>query len=225
MRWERPGAGLVGPSDFIPVAEETSLILEIGSWVLDQACMQAAAWARRWPQRQLPIAVNISGRQLAAGNIVYVVSDTLARTQLPPALLTLELTESILIDDAVTVEPSLRALRDLGVNLALDDFGTGYSSLSYLSAFPINIVKIGQSFIETIGTRREDSAIVAAVIGLAKDLGLDVVAEGVETYEQLAILRQLECRHLQGYLFARPQPLHNVAELLETPTLGFAAVD
>ena len=136
VRWERPGAGLVGPADFIPVAEETSLILEIGTWVLDQACLQAAAWARQWPQRQLPIAVNISGRQLAAGNIVHVVSDTLARTQLTPALLTLELTESILIDDAVTVEPSLRALRDLGVNLALDDFGTGYSSLSYLAPSP-----------------------------------------------------------------------------------------
>gem|GEM_PF-2163045 len=225
VRWERPGFGLLGPYGFITTAEETGLILEIGSWVLDQACLHAATWAKRWPDRRLPVAVNISGRQLLAGDIVKIVAGTLARTSLDPTLLTLELTESTLIDDATTVEPILRSLRDLGVNLALDDFGTGYSSLSYLRAFPFNIVKIDQSFIRTIGTRQEDAAIVAAVIGLAKNLGLDVVAEGVETQEQLAALRELACHHLQGYLFAKPQPILRVTELLETPMLTFANVE
>jgi len=225
VRWDRPGFGLVGPDSFIPTAEETGLILEMGSWVLDQACRHGAAWARRFPDRRLPVAVNVSGRQLVCGDIVDVVSGALARTCLDPTLLTIELTESTLIDDAVTVEPFLRALRDLGVNLALDDFGTGYSSLSYLRAFPINIVKIGQSFIRTIGTRREDSAIVAAIIGLAQNLDLDVVAEGVETHDQLAVLRNLGCHHLQGYLFSPPRPIHEMADLLESPTLGFAMVE
>jgi EAL domain-containing protein (putative c-di-GMP-specific phosphodiesterase class I) len=164
-------------------------------------------------------------RQFVGGDIVDVVSGTLARTRLDPTLLTLELTESTLIDDAFTVGPVLHALRDLGVNLALDDFGTGYSSLGYLRASPINIVKIGQSFRRTIGTRREDYAIVAAIIGLAKNLDLDVVAEGVETAEQLDALRHLGCPRLQGYLFARPQLIHQVIDLLETPTRGFASVD
>jgi diguanylate cyclase (GGDEF)-like protein/PAS domain S-box-containing protein len=225
VRWERPGFGLLGPYSFIPAAEETGLIHEIGSWVLDQACLHAATWAERWPDRRFAVAVNISGRQLVAGDMVEIVSDALTRTRLDPALLTLELTESTLIDDAVTVEPILRALRDLGVVLALDDFGTGYSSLSYLRAFPFNIVKIDQSFIRMIGTRREDAAIVAAVIGLAKNLGLDVVAEGVETHDQLAALRELGCHHLQGYLFARPQPILLATDLLETPTLGFATIE
>ena len=225
VRWERPDFGLLTPYSFIPTAEETGLILEIGSWVLDQACLHAAIWAKRWPDRRLPVAVNISGRQLVTGDIVEIVSGTLARTGLDPTLLTLELTESTLIDDAVTIEPILRALRDLGVNLALDDFGTGYSSLSHLRAFPFNIVKIDQSFIRTVGTKREDAAIVAAIIGLATDLGLDVVAEGVETHEQLAALKELGCHHLQGYLFAKPQAIVCATELLETPTLGFATVE
>jgi EAL domain-containing protein (putative c-di-GMP-specific phosphodiesterase class I) len=137
-------------------------------------------------------------------------------------VLTLELTESTLIDDAVNAQGLLRALRDLGINLALDDFGTGYSSLTYLRAFPISILKIDKSFVRTIGTEREDTAIVAAVLALAKNLGLSVVAEGVETDEQLAVLVQLQCPYVQGYLFSRPRPIDEAAELVEASTLGLA---
>lgn len=224
VRWERPGFGLVAPDSFIPTAEESGLILDIGAWVLVEACRHAAGWARRWPDRRLQLAVNISNRQLLAGNIIEVVSDALARTHLDPTLLTLELTESTLVDDALTVSSSLRELRALGVNLALDDFGTGYSSLTHLRAFPFNIVKIDKSFIQTIGTEQDDSAIVAAVIGLARNLGLDVVAEGVETHKQLALLRQMACRYIQGYLFSPPQPAHRVTKLLQAPTMGTGTI-
>jgi diguanylate cyclase (GGDEF)-like protein/PAS domain S-box-containing protein len=222
VRWQRPGFGLVTPDSFIPIAEETGLIVDIGAWVLEQACRHAAAWARRWPDKRLGISVNLSSRQLLNGDILDVVTGTLARTGLDPTMLTLELTESTLIDDAVSAQALLRELRDLGINLALDDFGTGYSSLTYLRAFPINILKIDKSFVRAIGTEREDSAIVAAVIALAKNLGLSVVAEGVETHEQLAMLLQLQCPYMQGYLFSRPRPIDEAATLVEGPTLGAA---
>jgi diguanylate cyclase (GGDEF)-like protein/PAS domain S-box-containing protein len=223
VRWERPGFGLVAPDSFISTAEETGLIVDIGNWVLDQACSHAASWATRWPDRRLGVSVNVSSRQLLTDDIFDVVTGVLARTGLDPTLLTLELTESILIDDALTVEPLLRELRALGVSLALDDFGTGYSSLSYLRAFPINIVKIDQSFIRAIGTEQEDTAIVAAVIALGTNLGLNVIAEGIETEQQLAALRQLGCPYMQGYLFAHPTPIDQVPNRLEQPTLGPAA--
>ena len=222
VRWQRPGFGLVMPDEFIPIAEETGLILDIGGWVLEQACRHAASWARRWPDRRLGVAVNLSSRQLLTGDILDVVAGALARTGLDPTMLTLELTESTLIDDAVSAQALLRALRGLGLNLSLDDFGTGYSSLTYLRAFPINILKIDKSFVHAIGTEREDTAIVAAVIALAKNLGLRVVAEGVETHEQLAVLLQLQCPYFQGYLFSRPRPVDEVADLVEGPTLGLA---
>jgi diguanylate cyclase (GGDEF)-like protein/PAS domain S-box-containing protein len=222
VRWERPGFGLVMPDDFIPIAEETGLIVDIGAWVLEEACRHAAEWARRWPDKRLGISVNLSSRQLLTGDIVDVVTGALARTGLDPTMLTLELTESTLIDDAVSAQALLRELRSLGANLALDDFGTGYSSLTYLRAFPINILKIDKSFVRTIGTEREDTAIVAAVLALAKNLGLSVVAEGVETHEQLAALVQLHCPYMQGYLFSRPRPIDEAADLVQAPTLGLA---
>jgi diguanylate cyclase (GGDEF)-like protein/PAS domain S-box-containing protein len=215
VRWERPGFGLVGPDEFIPTAEDTGLIIDIGAWVLGQACEQAAAWSRQWPDRRLGISVNVSSRQLATREIVDVVTCTLARTGLDPTVLTLELTESTLIDDTINTQAILRDLRDLGVNLSLDDFGTGYSSLTYLRAFPINIVKIDKSFVRTIGTEREDTAIVSAVLALAKNLQISVVAEGVETHDQLAMLLQLHCPYLQGYLFSKPLPIGEIAELVD----------
>ena len=214
VRWERPGVGFVDPDQFIPTAEETGLIVDIGAWVLDQACRHAATWAQRWPDRQLDVAVNVSSRQLLTGDFVATVTNTLERTGLEPTRLTLELTESTLIDDAFTVEPLLRQLRAHGVNLALDDFGTGYSSLTYLRAFPINIVKIDKTFIRSIGTEREDTAIVAAVIALAENLAINVIAEGIETEEQFAVLHQLACPYMQGYLFAQPKPIDQVPSLL-----------
>jgi diguanylate cyclase (GGDEF)-like protein/PAS domain S-box-containing protein len=224
VRWERPGVGLVMPADFIPVAEDTRLILEIGAWVLEEACNRAAEWARRWPNRRLGVAVNLSSRQLQSGDVVDIVRGALQRSGLDPSMLTLELTETMLIDDAVSVEMLLRELKQLGVMLALDDFGTGYSSLTYLRSFPIDIVKIDQSFIRAIGTEREDTAIVAAVVALAKNLDVAVVAEGVETHEQLAVLLQLQCPYLQGYLFAEPRPSNEIARLVEARALGVATV-
>jgi diguanylate cyclase (GGDEF)-like protein/PAS domain S-box-containing protein len=220
VRWERPGFGVVMPDSFIPLAEESGLIIDIGTWVLEQACRTAAQWARRWPDRALGVAVNVSSRQLLSGEIVDVVTGALARSGLKAERLTLELTESTLIDDAVTAESLLRELRALGVNLALDDFGTGYSSLTYLRAFPMNILKIDKSFVRAIGTEREDTAIVAAVLALARNLGLQVVAEGIERYEQLAVLHQLGCPFMQGYLFSPPRSSDDVAGLIEGPTLG-----
>jgi len=225
LRWERPGYGLIDPEVFISVAEETGLIVDIGAWVLEQACQHAATWAQQWPDRRLRIAVNVSSRQLLTGDICDIVTDTLARTGLDPKLLTLELTESTLIDDALTVEPLLRQLRNLGINIALDDFGTGYSSLTYLRTFPINIVKIDKSFVRSIGTEREDTAIVAAVIGLAKNLGINVVAEGIETHQQLAVLHQLACPYMQGYLFSHPTPINRAPNLLHTTHLGLTTTE
>ena len=217
-RWERPGYGLVPPAEFIPIAEETGLIAELGAWVLEDACNQAASWATRWPNRRIGVSVNLSGHQLLNGSIVEVVQHALETSRLDPRLLTLELTESTLIDHSTNSEPLLRALRSLGVSLAIDDFGTGYSSLTYLRRLPINVVKIDQSFIRAIGTEREDAAIVAAVINLARNLNLQVVAEGIETPQQLATLIQLNCEHLQGYLFSKPKPADELAQLIEQTT-------
>ena len=220
LRWERPGFGLISPDDFIPVAEETGLIVDIGAWVLEEACRHAAAWARRWPDKRLGVAVNVSSRQLLTGEIFDVVKRALERTGLDPTRLTLEITETTLIDDEVSAREVLHELRNLGLNLALDDFGTGYSSLTYLRAFPINILKIDKSFVRAIGAEKENTAIVAAVIALANTLGLRVVAEGVENHEQLAVLMQLQCPYMQGYLFSKPIPIDQAPHLIKGPTLG-----
>jgi diguanylate cyclase (GGDEF)-like protein/PAS domain S-box-containing protein len=226
VRWEPLDAGLVMPDEFIPLAEETGMIIDIGKWVLNQACADAANWNKRWPNRYLAVTVNLSSRQLTQGDIVEVVKNALACSGLEPTLLTLEITESTLIEDELKVNPLLVELRELGVHLALDDFGTGYSSLTYLRSFPIDAVKIDKSFIRALGTEREDTAIVAAVIALAKQLRLHVVAEGVENHAQLAVLHQLGCPFLQGYLFSRPVPLERLAAPLDGPTLGLvAAID
>jgi diguanylate cyclase (GGDEF)-like protein/PAS domain S-box-containing protein len=223
LRWERPGFGLVSPDEFIPMAEEAGLMLDIGTWVLEEACRHAAEWYRRWPERRLGIAVNLSSRQLLNPEILDRVAGALERTGLPPEMLTLEVTEGALIDDPVGVEGLLHELREIGVNLSLDDFGTGYSSLTFLHTFPINIVKIDKSFIRAIGTADEDTAIMAAVIAFAKNLDLRVVAEGIENHDQLAVLLQLECPYLQGYLFSHPRPIDEVPALLGSrPLVAFA---
>jgi EAL domain-containing protein (putative c-di-GMP-specific phosphodiesterase class I) len=196
------------------MAEEAGLMLDIGKWVIEEACRHAAEWARRWPDRHLGISVNLSNRQLLTGAILDVVSGALECTGLDPSELTLEVTESALLDDAIGVEGLLHELRGLGVNLALDDFGTGYSSLTFLHTLPLNIIKIDKSFVRAIGTEDEDTAIMAALIAFAKHLDLRVVAEGVENEQQLAVLLQLQCPYLQGYLFSYPRPIEEVAELI-----------
>ncbi|MGH9035236.1 MAG: EAL domain-containing protein, partial [Acidimicrobiia bacterium] len=206
VRWQHPTLGLLPPSEFIDVAEETGLVVPLGDWVLREACRELA---RREPKANpggLRLSVNLSARQLRVPELTDTVRDVLAETGLDPSRLCLEITESVLMDD---VESSIEALLDLkalGVRLAIDDFGTGYSSLSYLRRFPVDVVKLDRSFIAGIGVDPAATAIVAAVVNLAHALGIVVVAEGVETEAQLVALRALRCDRAQGYYWNRPLP-------------------
>jgi diguanylate cyclase (GGDEF)-like protein len=205
LRWTHPERGPIGPDAFIPVAEETGLIVEIGRWVLETAVAQVAEWQRTQPgARGLGVTVNVSGRQLFHESLVADVERVARDSGIAPGTLGLEITESVLMDegDAVTV---LEALRERGARLSLDDFGTGYSSLSYLKRFPLDTLKIDRAFINGIGNG-EGTALVATIVSMAETLGLDVVAEGVETEEQLRRLRELGCDKAQGFLLARPLP-------------------
>ena len=207
VRWERPGHGLVPPDAFIPVAEETGMIVALGTWVLEEACRQAAAWNRELAaSAPLTMAVNLSALQLDDRGLPALVADVLARTGLEPARLNLEITETVLMGDTQANIEILSALKAVGVTLSVDDFGTGYSSLSYLKRFPVDELKIDRSFVKGLPGDQDDAAIVAAVIGLGHALGLTVVAEGVETGEQRAVLAAAGCETAQGYLFSRPQP-------------------
>ncbi len=210
VRWDHPEQGLVAPGRFIPVAEESGLIIPIGAWVLEQACSQLRDWHHRAAGDEVvpqgSVEVNLSARQIDDPEIVRTVEEILARTGLPPGHLTLEITESALIRDAAAALVVLSALKELGVLLAIDDFGTGYSSLSYLQRFPLDILKVDRMFVQELGMRSGGDEIVSAVIQLAHALGLQVVAEGVETERQLDVLRSLECDFAQGFLFSRPVP-------------------
>ena len=216
VRWERPGFGLVSPGEFIAVAEETGMVFAIGEWVLREACREAASWSARWPERRLDIAVNVSTRQLLQGSIVDVVKSALESSGLDPGRLTLELTETTLIDDAPTAQKMIVTLRELGAKIALDDFGTGYSSLTYLRTFPIDMIKIDESFVRTIDTEHQDAAIVAAVAQLARNLGIEVVAEGIEKPSQLDTVVRIGCDGLQGFLFSAPRPASDIASLVDS---------
>jgi diguanylate cyclase (GGDEF)-like protein/PAS domain S-box-containing protein len=203
VRWDLPDGARVSPTNFIPLAEETGLIVPLGQWVLDQACDQL----RRWREEGVPlgtVSVNLSARQLAAGSFAMAVSEAIRRNALDPSSLSFEITESMLMEDVEFSIESLVGLKALGVRLAVDDFGTGYSSLAYLKRLPLDSVKIDRAFVDGLGTDPNDSAIVAAVVAMAGALGLAVTAEGVETPQQLEELRRLGCASAQGYLFARP---------------------
>ncbi len=206
LRWDHPEQGLVGPNRFIPVAEESGLIIPIGAWVLQEACQQLKHWQDRPGPASGAVEVNLSARQIDHPEIVSTVESILSASGLSPAYLTLEITESALMSDAASALQVLRALKDLGVTLAIDDFGTGYSSLSYLQRFPLDILKVDKTFVDGLGVSLEGSEIVSAVIKLAHALGLQVIAEGVETERQLAELQRLSCDFAQGYLFSRPVP-------------------
>jgi diguanylate cyclase (GGDEF)-like protein len=207
IRWHHPEQGMVSPGRFIPVAEESGLIIPIGAWVLEQACNQLNDWHQRGSVGlRGSVEVNLSARQIDDPEIVRTVTEILARTGLPPEHLTLEITESALMRDAASALVVLSALKEIGVLLAIDDFGTGYSSLSYLQRFPLDIVKVDRMFVEELGMRTGGDEIVSAVIQLAHALDLEVVAEGVETEQQLDVLRSLDCDFAQGFLFSQPVP-------------------
>lgn len=213
-RWRHPELGVVTPDEFIPVAEQSGLIVPLGSWVLRRACLDMAGWGDA--ASDLTLCVNVSGRQLAGAGIDAAVAATLDEARLDSSRLCVEITESVLVDDAQATAAALRRLRDLGVSIAIDDFGTGYSSLLYLREFPAQILKIDRRFVAGVAGGLEDLAIVRATIELAHALGLVALAEGVETAEQLTILRTLGCDLAQGFLWARPLPAEDFVAMLES---------
>jgi diguanylate cyclase (GGDEF)-like protein/PAS domain S-box-containing protein/hemerythrin-like metal-binding protein len=216
LRWLHPERGLISPAEFIPLTEETGLILPIGHWVLDSACAQLATWQQSAVTNALVISVNVSAKQFFQADFAAQVHACIQRHCINPNLLKLELTESILIKNIEDTIAIMHTLRDIGVQFSLDDFGTGYSSLQYLKKLPFAQLKIDQSFIREIASDKEDQAIVRTIIAMATSLNLNVIAEGVETTEQLQILQNLGCTHYQGYLFSRPVTIENLEELLHT---------
>jgi EAL domain-containing protein (putative c-di-GMP-specific phosphodiesterase class I) len=210
LRWNSPERGLVPPNEFIPLAEEIGLIVPLGEWVIETACREAAAWPS-----ELSVAVNVSAVQFRSRNLVNAVAKGLKNAGLPPSRLEIEITESVMIDDAGKALAVLRQLKDLGVRIAMDDFGTGYSSLSYLRSFPFDKIKIDQSFVRELGRKSDSTAIVRAVTGLCGSLGVTATAEGVETEEQLAMLRAEQCSEVQGYLVSRPRPAREIVTMLD----------
>jgi diguanylate cyclase (GGDEF)-like protein len=215
VRWQHPERGLLGPGEFISLAEETGLIVPLGTWVLRDACRRAIAWQRSRPSdRPLTLRVNVSARQLAQNSLCDTVAEIIQETAIVPASLCLEVTESVLIEDPESSIRTLTQLRQLGVKIAIDDFGTGYSSLEYLRRMPVDCVKIDRSFVRGVPESEEDMAIVGAVIELGHALKLSVTAEGVETAEQLVNLQSAGCDTAQGFLFYRPEPPEVVEQLL-----------
>ncbi len=207
IRWQHPVRGLIGPAEFIPLAEQSDLIVGLGQWVIETACADAARWPRPWR-----VSINVSPSQLRLSDVPAAIAAALERHELDPARMVVEITESVFIQDADAAVVVLNRLRAMGLRLALDDFGTGYSSLSYLQLFKFDKLKIDRTFVRRLGENSDTLTIVRAIVNLAHNLGMHVTAEGVETAGQLAILRALECDQMQGYLFGRPAPEVRVAD-------------
>jgi predicted signal transduction protein with EAL and GGDEF domain len=207
LRWNHPTRGLVSPADFIPIAEETGLIIPLGEWVIKAACTEAV----EWPDH-IKVAVNLSPAQLNNRNLVSMVKAALDESGMSPHKLQLEITESVLLQNTFTTLATLHELRKMGVQIALDDFGTGYSSLSYLRSFPFDKIKIDRSFIQDLSNGAEPLAIVNAVAGLAKCLNMTSTAEGVETREQMETLQAIGCTEMQGYLFSKARPANEIRQ-------------
>jgi diguanylate cyclase (GGDEF)-like protein len=215
IRWIHPARGLVSPAQFIPLAEETGLILPIGQWVLETACSQLKTWQHEAPTRELTLAVNVSARQFRQADFVAQVQSAIQRHAINPQLLKLELTESLLQENIEDTIATMNALNEIGVRFSLDDFGTGYSSLQYLKRLPLDQLKIDQSFISDITSDINDKMIVRTIIIMAQSLDMDVIAEGVETEDQRQFLLKNGCTHFQGYLFGRPEPIQQFEAMLK----------
>jgi diguanylate cyclase (GGDEF)-like protein len=223
VRWQHPDRELLPPSEFISVAEETGLIVQLGRWVIEQAVRDAAEW-QAIAGRRLSVSANLSPRQLHDPDLVAIIAATLHDAGLPPDALVVEITENLLLQDAELARSRLAALRAMGVRVAVDDFGTGYSSLAYLDRYPVDILKIDRSFVDPLGESAKSAALVRTILDLASALEIDAVAEGIETEEQIVTLRALGCKLGQGYLFARPRPPADlVARLIQARRDGVDA--
>jgi EAL domain-containing protein (putative c-di-GMP-specific phosphodiesterase class I) len=219
LRWDRPGVGIVAPEEFIGVAEEMGLIVYIGSWVLRKACEQVQRWHLERPgEPLLTMSVNVSGRQFKHPEIVEQVAKVLQETRVDPSAIKLEVTETVTMDNAERTVRVVKGLKDLGVRLSIDDFGTGYSSLSYLRRFPMDTLKIDRSFVQNLPTNPENLEIIRTIMSLARNLGMDVVAEGAETADEIAQLKALDCDFGQGYFFSRPVDSEQADRLLHKKT-------
>ncbi|MCP4413042.1 MAG: EAL domain-containing protein [Gammaproteobacteria bacterium] len=204
IRWNLPNEGLIVPDEFIPIAEETGSIIQIGSWVMKEACSQSKAWEKAGLGKSR-IAVNVSAKQFRQKGLVDLISNTLKETGLHPDYLELEITESCILENANIAIDMLHEINEMGIHLSIDDFGVGFSSLKMLKNLPIDRLKIDKSFIDDVTTNTEDATIVKSIISLAHNLGMKVIAEGVETKEQLEFLRSYDCDEVQGYLIGKPE--------------------
>jgi EAL domain-containing protein (putative c-di-GMP-specific phosphodiesterase class I) len=217
LRWKHPRRGLVPPLEFISLVEENGLIVPIGRWVLGQACRQALRWQQGHSSARPSVSVNLSARQLQQPGLTDTVAGILEETGLPPGDLILEITESLLVEDTERVSDTLWRLKDIGVELAIDDFGTGYSALSYLERFPVDYLKIDQSFVRKLKNGGQPpTVIMPLLVDLARTLGMKAVAEGVETAVQLKRLREIGCDMVQGHYFSEPLPVEAASEFLES---------
>ena len=225
VRWRHPERGLLDPAEFVSIAEDSGLIEPIGRWVQERACRQALEWHQLRPDaRPFDVAVNLSARQVAHRDLPATVEEIIARTGLDPVHLRLEITESVLVEESATAISSLEALNEIGVRLVLDDFGTGYSSLAYLNRFPFHALKVDRSFVDALGIEQERTAIVEAIIGMARALSLEVIAEGVESEVQLAELQRLGCDYAQGHFFHAAMPEREVSRLIAEGALGYSGI-
>jgi len=215
VRWKHPRRGMISPVDFIPIAEESGLIVPIGQWVLDTSCEQLAIWAGAPETAALTLSVNVSAKQFALSNFVDCVKETISRTGANANLLKLEITESVLLVNAEEIIAKIIALKDLGVRFALDDFGTGYSSLAYLRQLPVDQLKIDKAFVRDVLTNPHDAAIACVIVTLGSSLGIEVIAEGVEQQGQKEFLEKNGCLSYQGYLFSRPVPIEEFKALIQ----------
>ncbi|MEI2400951.1 putative bifunctional diguanylate cyclase/phosphodiesterase, partial [Paenibacillus phytohabitans] len=218
VRWEHPVWGLVSPVEFIPLAEETGYIIEIGDWVLDQVCQNITKWKQQ-NLEVVPISVNISAQRFLRSDWKGKLGTILENNNINPSLIEIEITETTMIKHEEAVKLAIKYIKSLGVKIALDDFGTGYSSITYLKDYPIDTIKIDQSFIKHIAKTNNVETIIKSLIFLAKGLNMNVVAEGVETIEQLSFLRQQECKEIQGYIFSKPVPEKTFRNLLKKMVL------